>query len=891
MGKGIRNYFVVFINCLIFLLSGNFAYSQSIISGTVKDTLQNPIPHINVILKIQNQDGIIAFATTQENGYYELTTDRIGDMELTFSSLSFKETTIPFSLEKNTNKIFDMVLKEETFALDEVIINTDKAITIKKDTIIFKADAFKKGNEETVEDLLRNIPGISVERDGKIKVGNREIEKIMVEGDDLFEKGYALLTKNLDASTINTVEVYENYSQNRLLKGIEDSEKIALNLTLKDNVKNKIFGTLKPGYGLISENRYDVSANIVSFRQSNRIYGFANLNNIGIESTAALSDMMDSGRGNNIGEFGNDEHTAPLIKLINYKPNVGNERINFNNAEMGSLNNIYSITSKVKLKTISFLNWDENDYFRKSEHTYFLPLENFTTTEDYRLYAKTISGFANTELTYDVSENEIFEYSGKYSGNRSKTNSFLFFNNDSSMEYLEEHPFETQQRFKYTNKLKANQVLLINGYFHHASNPQKYNNSRFLFEELFPIENHSGVSQRSANTLNILGFDTGLLTKRANNHLWETKIGLDYTTNHHISNFRIMGIDEKPQGFQNHSKYRQMNGFLESSYGLKINSFSLTGNIRFVQNFINLKNEDSKQETSPFFINPKISLDWQINKHNRIFSFVRYGKHNLNYKNVQNGYVLTQYNQFLKGIENMGQLSSSTFFFNHTLGTILSTFYANTSFIYIKNHDYLGSKSVIAQNYTLNELIWLKDKEFYNFQTDSNIYFQSIASNLKIKLGYNLQNFENIVNGNLRDVTVSTFRYGGEIRTAFSGAFNFHIGTEWSKNTYKSMINQDNTTNYSFVDIVYEPFENVLFSLNSSRYYFKDLDTENNTYCFMDFEGKYQIIKNKLSIALVGKNLLNTRTFWDVNVSDIGVFKSEYQLLPRFFLLKANIRL
>lgn len=222
------------------MLSGNFAYSQSTISGKVSDTLQKPIPYVNVFLKVKNQDGIIAFTTTQENGSYELITDRSGNFELSFSSISFQVKTKALSLENGKNYNLDVILKEETFTLDEVIINTDRAITIKKDTIIFNADSFKKGNEETVEDLLKNIPGITMDSDGTIKIGDREIEKVMVEGDDLFEKGYKLLTKNLDASVVSKVEVYEHYSNNRLLKGIEESDRVALNLTLKKQCKKQV---------------------------------------------------------------------------------------------------------------------------------------------------------------------------------------------------------------------------------------------------------------------------------------------------------------------------------------------------------------------------------------------------------------------------------------------------------------------------------------------------------------------------------------------------------------------------------------------------------------------------------------------------------------------------
>ncbi len=176
-------------------------------------------------------------------------------------------------------------------------------------------------------------------------------------------------------------------------------------------------------------------------------------------------------------------------------------------------------------------------------------------------------------------------------------------------------------------------------------------------------------------------------------------------------------------------------------------------------------------------------------------------------------------------------------------------------------------------------------------QTDANIYIQSLASNLKIKLGYNKQNFENIVNGDLRTVITSTFKYGGEVRSAFNGPFNFHVGTEYLNSIYKSSTKQESKRKRSFLDVVYRPVDNLTFSVKSSQYYFSDLDRDNDTYCFMDFEGKIQIIKNRLSLSIVGKNLLDTKVFRDITIDDTGIFITEYELVPRFFLLKANIRL
>src|SRR5699024_7264225 len=105
------------------------------------------------------------------------------------------------------------------------------------------------GTEETVEDVLRKIPGLRIDEEGTIKVGNREVEKVMVEDDDFFGHGYKILTKNMPAHPIKQVDILKHYSANELLKGIEDSDKVALNLKLKDDSKRIWFGIAEAGGG------------------------------------------------------------------------------------------------------------------------------------------------------------------------------------------------------------------------------------------------------------------------------------------------------------------------------------------------------------------------------------------------------------------------------------------------------------------------------------------------------------------------------------------------------------------------------------------------------------------------------------------------------------------
>src|SRR5690625_1494275 len=97
-------------------------------------------------------------------------------------------------------------------------------IQVKEDTVSYRASAFLDGSEQKVEDLLRKLPGIQVEADGQVKYKGKFIEKVLLEGDDLFDLNYTIGTKNMNVDIIDQVQAIENYSENSLRSEEHTSE-------------------------------------------------------------------------------------------------------------------------------------------------------------------------------------------------------------------------------------------------------------------------------------------------------------------------------------------------------------------------------------------------------------------------------------------------------------------------------------------------------------------------------------------------------------------------------------------------------------------------------------------------------------------------------------------
>jgi hypothetical protein len=878
---------------IILVISSLNVNAQSKILGFIKDIKNEPILSASVILK-DNNGKIITYTYTDEFGKYVLETEKLGQFVLIASSMGFENKTIDL-INKNNEEIktIDFVLTPKFTELKEIIIDSKQPIIVKKDTIVFDAKSFLQGNEQVVEDLLKKIPGFNISADGTIKVGNQEVEKVMIDGDDFFEKGYKLVTKNMPVNPIDKIEIYQNYSNNKHLKGIENSEKVALNLTLKEDVKHIWFGNAFGGYGLASENIYEFRANIMNFGKKSKHYFLTNLNNIGVDATGDINQLIRPFRLNEPGSIGDDQNANSLLGVANDLPNLKQKRVNFNNAEMLSLNNIFTLSNKIKLKTLGFLNTDEIDFFRNSFQQFSVGNTTFTNTEDFLGRKIQLTGFGKVDVTYDISKSKTVEYTGKFNKTNKKNRSDLLFNNDLLNEQLNANNQLFDQKVVFTNKFKEKKVFLLSGRCINEKIPQNYSVNQFILEDLFS-ENANSTKQFSENKMQFAGIEGHILDKKESGDLLEVKFGNQLRIDQLNTRFELLENGNNlllPTGYQNKLRYATNDLYLSAKYRFKIKSFTLLTQSDFHQLFNELENFNVKTNQNPFFIIPKIGLDWKINDKNKIVTSYSYNTTNAGVLDVYSGFVQTGFRSFSKGLEEFNQLNSANAILNYTYGNWGDKFFANTFILYSKSNDFFSTNSIIAQNFSQSEKIIIKDREFVSFSTSIDRYFKSIKSNLKINLGATTMNFKNIVNNSsLREVKNFNGDYGFELRSGYKGFFNYHIGSKWNYNQVKTTTTNSFTDNISFLDLSLMCIDQFNLQVQSERYFFGNLSNDSNKYYFLDLEARYIVKENKLTFFLSGNNLFNTKTFRNYSISDINISQTEYRLLPRYVLLKMEYR-
>ena len=251
---------------------------------------------------------------------------------------------------------------------------------------------------------------------------------------------------------------------------------------------------------------------------------------------------------------------------------------------------------------------------------------------------------------------------------------------------------------------------------------------------------------------------------------------------------------------------------------------------------------------------------------------------------------MTGYRSLRRGVGDFKLLRGHFFLArNYILGNWSDSFLINASVIYNNNNDYLSSNTNVNANFIQTTSILIEDRRFWSANLTADKFVEFLSSNFKLKVNASKNQYQNIVNqSDLRDIVTTTFSYGGEYKSVFSGPFNFHLGTNWTKTIIKTPQSNNNLDNISFVDIKFKLGERLLLSIKNENYFFGNLQSDKN-FTFSDLEAFYNIKKNKYRLSIKASNVFNTNSFSNLVISDTGFYRNDFRLLPRYFLMNLNL--
>ncbi len=248
------------------------------VKGIVADSTAN-LKLRNATISILNakDSTLYKFTRAAENGEFNVQPMRAGNFIMLLTYPDYADYVYQFKLdEANPSFNFRTVnMRTKATLLNEVIIKGQAAaIKIKGDTTEFNAASYTIQPNDKVEDLLKKMPGIQIDKDGKITAQGKTVPKILVDGEEFFGDDPTLVTKNLRADMVDKVQLYEKKSDQATFTGVDDGEKTqTINIKLKEDKKNGYFGKAEVGVGSDSFYQAQAMFNAFKAKQKFSIYG------------------------------------------------------------------------------------------------------------------------------------------------------------------------------------------------------------------------------------------------------------------------------------------------------------------------------------------------------------------------------------------------------------------------------------------------------------------------------------------------------------------------------------------------------------------------------------------------------------------------------------------
>lgn len=308
----IKKYFLYPIILLSIFSNYTYADANTIlksISGKIITTENNTtetLPYASVQLLIKSDSSFVKGTTSNDDGIFNFTNIKENDYLILITSIGYQNLyqEVSISARKNNYDLGEITMTVNTIVLAEAsVVAQRREMTVKNDTIEYDATSYRLRENAVVEDLLKRLPGITIDEDGKIFVNGKQVKKVMVDGKDFFRSNPNLSIKNIPAHIMDKLQVIEDKSELSKLTGIDDGEEnMVINIGIHKDKKRGWLSSTNIGLGQELESnegdlmRYSVNSFAARLYEETQLGVVVNGNNINGMTIGGSGSTTGSGK-------------------------------------------------------------------------------------------------------------------------------------------------------------------------------------------------------------------------------------------------------------------------------------------------------------------------------------------------------------------------------------------------------------------------------------------------------------------------------------------------------------------------------------------------------------------------------------------------------------------
>lgn len=852
------------------------------LSGRVTDD-EGPVGLASIVIRKALLPGnIYKFTTADSDGNYQLNIGPLKDSIIVDVSSPFHERhRIRLAWNESTGDVVrNFSLSQKNQVIDEVIVEaTKRAITRKGDTVTYDIDSFKDGSERAVEDILKKLPGISVSATGDVRYNGRLIKKMLIDGDDLFDKQYKIGTKNISANIVDKVQAIEDFHENPHLKGIDASREVALNITLKKN-KSDFSGNAYGGYGV--KDRYVAGLSGLLVNGLAKTFAVSKINNIGENpGPYDLKSQFES-------EFQEDQVATRLQEYLqpgNIYSTVDNKHSNFNRNLFNSLSSIIKISPAVSARL--------NLGYYQDRLTRHLLQSSLVRTE-----ADTISLFqeenlkikpgifdANLKLESKGNKKIVWEYLGKLQA----TNSDLW---NASVNNFEQLLNKLDTKNLYTNhegflsmRLGDSLIWISNGMYSHDGLAQGY---RIAAQD--GARNFQSLDFKKS----VFHITSDLYGVRGR-FRWMGRLGF-LQKEHELMSFLSPDLaPDLPEGddFANDVTYSVTNPYAKFRFNYL--SKKIDTEVSLGLNYLDLDYRDwqaSRLTSSKFRVNSSVSVTYKINTKNSLSATYTLDNEDPRENYFLQGIVQTGFRDYVSNEASLQLLEShrAGLRFRHRYA-MFSHFSVSADYT-LHTNGYVTAIDVSLDNTFYRNFMSARDREMYEFRFFNTAYVHRLKATIDLDLGYSINRFVNLVNSTqVRQVQGDLFRSELTVKRALTTQIHLEAQSLFHLSKFSALGRAD-TRAEAFRQHIKLAFTNKKrFDANTTLNFMQPNLQGDEQYYFWNAQVTVRSKSNTFEYSLSAVNIFNHESFSIVRVTDFSRSASTQTLIQRYLMASVNITL
>lgn len=282
-----------------------FSQRDGSIRGRLQDTVAHaPVADVTVTVLNTKDSSLAGFSRSRESGSFLVKGLNAGSYRLLITHVGYRTVSRNFVINEAVRELDmgEIILTGKSNLLAEVTVE-QAPVTIRHDTVEFNAGSFKTKPDAVVEDLLKKLPGLQVDKDGTIKANGEQVKKVLVDGKEFFGNDPKIASRNLPADAVDKVQVFDRKSDQSRFTGFDDgNSQRTINLTIKKNKKHGVFGKAMAGGGAarmgdgISDGRYEGNFNLNQFSGDRQLSAMGMANNTNKQGFSFL-DVLNFNSG------------------------------------------------------------------------------------------------------------------------------------------------------------------------------------------------------------------------------------------------------------------------------------------------------------------------------------------------------------------------------------------------------------------------------------------------------------------------------------------------------------------------------------------------------------------------------------------------------------------